>query len=123
VEAEPVSITILIVEDEADLGALLTDVLRSAGDQAVLTTGGRAADRAEALHPDAIVTDYRMPGSNGAEVIQQIRSRLQETTPPVILLTGLSNAEELASAMGAHAFLRKPFDVDTFLSVLSDLVQ
>jgi DNA-binding response OmpR family regulator len=113
--------TVLIVEDEADLAGLLSDVLRAAGYDVVLTTAGRAAARAVELSPSAIVLDYLMPGLNGTQVIQQIRSSMSPNAPPVILVTGLSNARELAEEAGADAYLRKPFDVDRFVQVVGKL--
>lgn len=115
-------VTVLIVEDEPDLGALLSDVLQSAGFHVILTTSGRAEERVRAAIPAAIVTDYMMPGMNGAEVIERIRTILVDETPPVVLVTGLGNAEELASQVGAAAYLRKPFDMDEFVGVVQGIV-
>jgi CheY-like chemotaxis protein len=115
-------VTVLIVEDEADLGALLTDVLRSAGFDVVLTTSGRAEERARDSAPAAIVTDYMMPGMNGAEVIDKIRRAMSHAAPPVVLVTGMDNARELATKVGAAAFLRKPFDMDAFVEVVQRVV-
>jgi CheY-like chemotaxis protein len=111
-------ISVLIVEDEADLGALLSDVLQTAGFSVVLATSGRAEERVRDSVPAVIVTDYMMPGMNGAEVIQNIRSALADATPPVVLVTGMDNAEELAARVGAAAFLRKPFDMDEFVDAV-----
>jgi DNA-binding response OmpR family regulator len=115
-------VTVLIVEDEADLGALLSDVLRSAGFDVVLTTSGRAEERARSSVPAAIVTDFMMPGMNGAQVIRQIRNALSDDTPPVVLVTGMDNAKELAVSVGAAAFLRKPFDMDDFVNTVRRVV-
>ena len=111
-------VTVLIVEDEAALGALLTDVLQTAGYHVVLTTSGRAEERVRESVPSAIVTDYMMPGMNGAEVIERIRGALLGSTPPVVLVTGMDNAGELAVRVGATAYLRKPFDMDEFVTVV-----
>jgi CheY-like chemotaxis protein len=115
-------VTVLIVEDEADLGALLTDVLRTAGFNVVLTTSGRAQERVQSSAPAAIVTDFMMPGMNGAEVIERIRIALPDATPPVVLVTGMDNAQELAARVGAAAFLRKPFDMDEFVDTVQRVV-
>jgi DNA-binding response OmpR family regulator len=114
--------TVLIVEDEADLGALLTDVLKAAGFKVVLTTSGRAEERVRDFEPAAIVTDYMMPGMNGAEVVANIRRVLMDAAPPVVLVTGMDNADELAAAIGARAFLRKPFDMDDFVDIVQRVV-
>jgi CheY-like chemotaxis protein len=116
-----VSRTVLIVEDEADLAGLLSDILQSVGYEVALTTGSRAASRSAELSPSAIVMDYLMPGLNGAEVVEQIRDAMPSALPPVVLVTGLSNAEQLAGEIGADAYLRKPFDVSAFVQVVDRL--
>lgn len=112
--------TVLIVEDEPALAGLLGDALEAAGYQAVLTTAGRALGRYTDIRPVAVVIDYLMPGLNGAQVVRQIRDSLP-THPPVILVTGLSNARELANEIGADAYLRKPFDVAAFVGLVDRL--
>ena len=114
--------TILIVEDEAHLASLLSDVLQAAGYDVVLATPGRAAERVVETTPSAIVMDYLMPGLNGAQVVEQIREIMPDRPPPVILVTGLSNARELAGKVGADAYLRKPFDVDKLVSLVNQFV-
>lgn len=114
--------TILIVEDEAYLAGLLSDVLQAAGYQVVLTTPGKATERVLDSSPSAIVMDYLMPGLNGAEVVQQIRGVVPKGAPPVILVTGLENPKELADKVGADAYLRKPFDVDALVGLVDRLV-
>jgi CheY-like chemotaxis protein len=118
-----VSGTVLIVEDEAHLAGLLSDVLQAAGYDVVLTTASRAADRVLESPPSAIVMDYLMPGLNGAQVVDRIRQVVPNSPPPVILVTGLSNARELAAKVGADAYLRKPFDVDKFVNLVNRLTK
>jgi CheY-like chemotaxis protein len=112
---------VLIVEDEAALAALLSDVLRLAGYEVVLTTASRAAAMAVEIKPAAVVMDYLMPGLNGSQVVDQIRVALPAGAPPVVLVTGLSNAKELAEQSGVAAYLRKPFDVDDFVRIVDRL--
>lgn len=113
--------TVLIVEDEAALAGLLSDVLQSAGYDVVVTTAGQAERRSLEIKPAAIVMDYLMPGLNGAEVVKAIRGAMPQAAPPVILVTGLANARELAAEAGASAYLRKPFDVDALVQLVDSL--
>ncbi len=115
--------TVLIVEDEAHLAGLLSDVLQAAGYRVVLTTASRAADRVREALPSAIVMDYLMPGLNGEQVVARIREVVPDSPPPIILVTGLSNARELAEKVGADAYLRKPFDVDKLVNVVNRLAK
>jgi DNA-binding response OmpR family regulator len=73
------------------------------------------------LRPVVVILDYLLPGLSGAEVTRELRARLGEEAPPIVLVTGLSTAERLAAEIGADAFLRKPFDVDTFLTIVARL--
>ncbi|MGH2447031.1 MAG: response regulator [Chloroflexota bacterium] len=113
--------TILVVEDEAHLAGLLSDILHASGYEVVLATPSQAAQTALQVTPAAIVMDYIMPGLNGGEVAEQIRAAYHAQAPPVILITGLPNARELAEQTGAHGYLRKPFDVDRFVQMIDDL--
>jgi CheY-like chemotaxis protein len=109
----------LIVEDEADLGVLLADVLRASGFEVALTTSARATERAVQVAPSVVVTDYMMPSMNGAEVIDGIRRAMTMKAPPVVLVTGMDNPKELAQRLGPSAFLRKPFDMDDFVNTVT----
>jgi DNA-binding response OmpR family regulator len=113
--------TVLIVEDEANLAELLTDILHSSGYEVVLTTAGKAAERTEEVDPAAIVLDFMMPGKNGNEVVSEIRRQAGLHAPPIMLVSGLSNIEELARESRVDAFLRKPFDLDTFIGTVDRL--
>jgi len=66
-------------------------------------TARRAADLTVEVEPVAIVMDYMMPGLDGSEVVQQIRAALPAGAPPVVLVTGLPNARELAGHCWALA--------------------
>ena len=114
--------TVLIVEDEADLAALLRDVLEEAGYEVVLATGTAAVETATSLRPTLILTDYTMPGVSGGTVIEEIRRTLGESAPPIALVTGRSEAKDLATRVGADGFLYKPFDVDDLLALVHRLI-
>lgn len=72
------------------------DVIAEAGD------GAEAVELAGKLHPDVIVMDMRMPGTNGAEAIRQIRAA-QEDPPPVLVLTTYDDNETVHEAVTAGA--------------------
>jgi len=62
--------------------------------------------------PQVVVSDIRMPGTSGLELLQQMRERLPEV--PVIIMTAYSDLDSAVSAFqgGAFDYLPKPFDVD-----------
>ncbi|RLE15430.1 MAG: hypothetical protein DRJ28_04160 [Actinobacteria bacterium] len=97
-------------------------VLRRLGDYALSELGGMvvvtAADGPEALAvvdraaPDVILLDYLMPGMNGDEVLEVLRSSPTTRNVPVVFLTGIKDEIELQElvAGGAVGWLVKPFD-------------
>jgi len=71
-----------------------------------------ALDRLALETPQVVVSDIRMPGTTGLELMQQLKSRLPAT--PVIIMTAYSDLESAVAAFqgGAFEYLPKPFDVD-----------
>ncbi|MFI5341009.1 MAG: sigma-54-dependent transcriptional regulator [Candidatus Methylomirabilales bacterium] len=101
---------ILIVDDEVDLAQALSALLGHAGYTcAVCTDGARAYDAVVAESPDLVLTDLRMPGGSGIDLLKKVRSH--NPTLPVVLLTAFATVDLAVEAMreGATDFLAKPF--------------
>src|SRR5580700_11320759 len=101
---------ILIVDDEADLRAMLKSVLE---DDYTVTTAedGAALQRLYAQDPpDVILLDLKLPDANGLDLLPQIKKTWPDTE--VIVLTGEATFEAavLATKRGAYHFINKPFD-------------
>lgn len=118
--AKPVA-PILVVEDEADLRALIVGLLRSDGYDVVGASDGEEALRLlreRHLRPCLILLDLLMPRMDGWEFCAVQRRDPRLAGIPVVVVTGY--AQDLASrpALGAVATLTKPFDLDKLLSVV-----
>ncbi|MCW5979197.1 MAG: sigma-54-dependent Fis family transcriptional regulator [Bryobacteraceae bacterium] len=109
---------ILIVEDEEKLRRVIELQLVSAGfevDQAGSAEEGlRLADRA-----DLVLTDLRLPGLDGLELIHRLRR--QNAMLPVVVITAFGTVENAVEAMkaGAIDFLPKPFSMDHLMTVVN----
>ncbi|MFN8602716.1 MAG: sigma-54 dependent transcriptional regulator, partial [Candidatus Binatia bacterium] len=104
---------ILVVDDEERMASVVAMALARAGYECETCNGGEAAIAAvEARGADAVVTDWRMPGMDGIELLR----RLHEKRPalPVILITAHGSVPSAVAAMreGAFDYLTKPFDND-----------
>jgi len=110
---------VMIVDDDAEMRALLRDALeregfhvreQPAGDQLIPLVGE--------WNPDAVVLDKEMVGSNGLDLLRDIRRRHPGT--PVVLVTAFGGAEVEAEALklGAAYYMDKPFRVSRLLDVL-----
>lgn len=115
---------ILAVDDDGLVRKSLEILLREAGFEPTVASGGQ-----EALgflverHFDLLITDIRMPGMDGLQVIQAVRQYCQESKKkpiPEIVLTAYNDEQVKQSAMrlGVKEFLLKPFKIDEFLAVL-----
>jgi two-component system response regulator AtoC len=119
--APPNNITgsVLVVDDDAAVGTVLVALLQQAGLTAVHVQSGDAALRALEKRPaDVLVTDLRMPGMDGMDLLRRVRERSPEV--PVIVLTAHGTVPLAVEAMraGAADFLLKPFDRDQIVYVV-----
>jgi two-component system nitrogen regulation response regulator GlnG len=102
-----------IVDDDASIRWVLERALRQAG---VQSQSFEHADAALAAlrqgAPDVLVTDIRMPGRSGLEMLEEIRAKRPRL--PVIVMTAHSDLESAVAAYqgGAFEYLPKPFDID-----------
>lgn len=112
---------ILIVDDLEDNRRMLTDLLTPIG-FAVLTAndGQYALRQALAAHPALVITDIRMPGMDGLELIRQMR-QTPELQKIAVIATSASvyhEDQQESFAAGGHAFLPKPIDADDLFDQL-----
>lgn len=99
--------SILVVDNEPLVRAVLADVLASAGYDIRQASSGPHG-LLTALHdsPDVVMVDVQMPGMDGWEVLERIRA--DAPAVPVIMMSGL-DVPERAARCGADAFLGKPY--------------
>src|SRR5947208_9335679 len=102
---------ILLCDDEDSLCRSLGRILRSAGHDVVAMDGPAGYSRLRQERFDLILTDIRMPGVNGFEILAAARTHAPGT--PVIAMSGSAEIPDAVRAMhaGARDFLIKPFDV------------
>jgi len=101
--------TILIVEDDADLMALLKIYLQDMGYETISAIdGNEALQKCESEAVDLVLLDMQLPKLNGTQVAKMLRSRNFQT--PIIAMTASSNIEDKESALvsGCNHFLSKP---------------
>lgn len=101
---------ILLVDDDASLREVLSFAIEELGHEVSAHAGGESAlAEVEVQTPDVIVTDLKMPGIDGLELLRRVRATLPAT--PVIILTAFGTIEDAVEAMkqGAHHYLTKPY--------------
>ncbi len=107
---------VLIIDDDPGMVQVISDLCAQAGHTPIsYTSGERALAFMHRHDPQLIVTDIRMEGVTGMEVLRTARARSPQT--PVILITGNKQPEMAVEGMraGAFDFMLKPFKVDDLL--------
>jgi DNA-binding response OmpR family regulator len=103
---------VLVVDDEPDVLLLCRLNLQQRGHELLEASDGTSARRlAREGRPDVIVLDLMLPGMNGYEVLEQLRSEDETAEIPVLILTAKSLKADLerSRGLGADVFMTKPF--------------
>jgi two-component system response regulator RpfG len=106
---------VLIVDDESTGRTILSKIIQQADDDVSVEAFDNPLEALKWLdsnHPDLIITDYRMPGINGVELIKKIRTKDSCRYIPIMMITVVSEKSVRYDALeaGATAFLTRPID-------------
>jgi DNA-binding response OmpR family regulator len=113
------ALTILVVEDEADLLRGLRDNLSYEGYRVLTATDGeKGLSLAMKEKPDLVILDWMMPGMDGVDVIRRIRANAAVLPPYLILLTAKDRVEDIVEGLqaGADDYITKPFEREELLA-------
>jgi CheY-like chemotaxis protein len=118
---------VLLAEDDLEMRLLLSLALQKNGCSVIECKDG--VDLLSKIEPllngkkeveyDLIITDIRMPGLTGMEVVEGLSGL--PGCPPIVLITAFGDAEthERASQFGVTAVLEKPFEIEAFLKIVN----
>ncbi|MBZ0155496.1 MAG: sigma-54 dependent transcriptional regulator [Alphaproteobacteria bacterium] len=115
---------VLLVDDEANILKVLSAILRKSGYEVhTAKTAEEALDRTVRMKFDTVITDYKLPGMNGSELLDALKTRAVDA--PVIMLTAYGTIEKAVDAMrkGAYYYLAKPVNPDELLTVTREAVE
>ena len=114
---------ILLIEDDSSTAASLRKVLCAEGYEVGISTRGDAGlARAQQESFDVVVTDLRMPGLGGLDLVAQLHAA--KPKQPIILMTAHGTTETAieATKLGACEYLLKPFEADELLDIVASAV-
>jgi CheY-like chemotaxis protein len=111
---------VLVVDDDDDCCTALRLLLRRAGfDVDVATSGAAALLRIAEFPPDVLLSDLRMPGMDGLDLLREAHAA---NGFPVILMSGDGRSEDEVLSAGAAAYLVKPLDIANVVRALDHAV-
>jgi len=113
------SATILIVEDDADIGEFLQQAIdeETPYTTAVVSDGPRALEQAQQVHPCLLLLDYLLPGMSGLEVYDRLQDMEETRGVPAIMMSATLPTEEL-QRRGIYQ-LRKPMDIGNVIRMIT----
>ncbi len=110
---------VLVIDDEASILETVRILLRTEGFTPHTALGGKAGlEQLAALKPDIVLTDVRMPGITGIDVLTFVRAR--DPDMPVILMTAQASLQSAVQAVneGAFYYIQKPFRNDELVAIV-----
>ena len=121
---QQVSMTVLVIDDDAHIRVAIGKFLIARGHTVIEATNGeRGVEVVESQAVDIVITDVKMPGMDGFEVLRRVGSVAPETE--VIVITGVKEAENAFRALreGAFDFFNKPFKVEELHAAIQRTVR
>ena len=114
----------LIVEDNADLGAYIGSLFSAHYAVYYATNGTEALSKAMELVPDIIITDRMMPGIDGLDVCRKVRQSDVLNHIPIVVVTGKITEQERLEGIkaGADAYINKPFNSEELITMVEKLL-
>lgn len=110
---------ILIVDDEANARSALSEILHDEGYTTETAADGfKALGKLEDFAPDVVLTDLKMPGLDGLELMEKVRAIAPDAV--VVVMTAFGSIPSAVSAVkrGAENYLAKPLDFDALSAVV-----
>jgi DNA-binding response OmpR family regulator len=117
---------ILLVDDEPDLVSTVECRLKWADFDVVTAPNGKEGlDKATTEKPNLILLDTNMPVMNGHEMLEQLKKNPQLKDIPVIMLTSIFDAQDIAkaSSYGIADYVTKPFDFTELVEKISNALE
>lgn len=117
---------VLVVDDEPEIVEMLVDALQRDGRFEVKTAscGYDAGILTQQFQPDIIVLDYMLQDINADVVTKAIRSNPSLEDTRIIIISGMIEDDKVQGLyeLGVHAYLRKPFQIDTLINKIAELL-
>ncbi|MGK7296883.1 MAG: ATP-binding protein [Candidatus Wenzhouxiangella sp. M2_3B_020] len=123
-EAASPAESLLVVEDNPDLREYLANALSDRWHVVLAADGREGLERARELQPDLIVSDLMMPHVDGFEMLSALRTNIDTSHIPVLMLTARQDEDTRLKAftLSADGFLAKPFRIDELKARLAQMI-
>ncbi len=118
--------TILIAEDNDDLRAMIKELLEARGYGVLEAADGHeAAAMALSEHPDLVLMDLGLPGTDGLSAVAEIRKKVPVVEMPIIIISAYDRLEYRTEAIsaGCSGYVTKPLDPTSLVETIKLLLR
>jgi len=115
----------LVVDDDPGLLLAVSDTLRAEGyDVATARRGADALVRVAETLPDLIISDIRMPGMDGYQLVRNLRSNARTRLVPIVFLTAKDETADRIQGFrtGVDAYITKPFESEELAAIVAAIL-
>jgi DNA-binding NarL/FixJ family response regulator len=116
---------LLVVDDDPGLLLAVSETLRAEGhDVATARRGADALVRVAEALPDLIISDIRMPGMDGYQLVRKLRSNARTRLVPIVFLTAKDETADRIQGFrtGVDAYVTKPFEPEELVAIVSGIL-
>ena len=116
---------LLVVDDDPGLLLAVSDTLRAEGyDVATARRGADALVRVAETLPDLIISDIRMPGMDGYQLVRNLRSNARTRLVPIVFLTAKDETADRIEGFrsGVDAYITKPFEPEELVAIVAAIL-
>ncbi|TKG96467.1 response regulator [Puteibacter caeruleilacunae] len=116
---------IMVVEDQPELNRYLAEKLAKHYHVITAENGKDALDKLASFHPHLIISDVMMPEMDGWQLCDTIKTQVETSHIPIVLLTALGDTKDKIEGLsvGADAYLTKPFDLDHLIAQIENILE
>lgn len=111
--------TVLVVDDDPAITALLTDMLEDRGYRVLTAMDGAALQVAHEAQPDVILLDLMMPRVDGREVSRRLRADPATATIPIVAMSAHDRLATVTGTLAVNDRLTKPFHFGDLFAVVA----
>ena len=114
---------ILIVDDDQTIGLMLKDILEFSDHNVTVSQQPKLTKENILKHDiELILLDKLISGVDGTDVCTELKADEEVAHVPIIMMSALHNVGDLCKSVGAVDFIPKPFDMDTLLNRVSEVL-
>jgi len=113
---------ILVIDDEPQITDVVHAFLSNAGHQVFVDNiAAEGLKKAKAIKPDVILLDIMMPGTDGYNVCNDLKTDPSTANIPVVFLTGKDRNDDMGRSfkVGGDMFIKKPFSCERLLEIIN----